>query len=79
MLFTGCSYIQGYDEEISFEQLPDNIRLLVEEEINAGQIVEIEKEVELFRTTYSIEYVVGEEEWELEYRSDGTLILHEID
>ncbi len=79
LVLSGCSSLFRYEEEITFEQLPENIQQLVLQQIDIEQIVEIEKEEELFRIRYSIEYLNGEEEWELEYSSNGELLSHEPD
>jgi hypothetical protein len=79
LVLAGCSSLLSYEEEISFEQLPEIIQQLVLQEIDVEQIIEIEKEEEFFRIRYSIEYLNGEEEWELEYNNDGELLSHERD
>ena len=74
LLLPACAFILGDEEKMDFESLPANIQQLASVEIGSNQIVEVERERRYGKTIYAINYLVGEDEWEIEYLETGVLI-----
>jgi len=69
--FTGSALA---DVELTFEQLPEPVQKTAVAEVKAGQIVEIERDVENGATVYEIEFVLEGIKYELDIAPDGTLL-----
>jgi hypothetical protein len=79
LLLGACSALGWTEQKISMQDLPNNIRHLAEAEIDGRQVVEVERESTPRRTVYSINYMIGDEEWELEYTESGELLSKELE
>lgn len=61
-------------KNVSVDQLPAPVRATVDRETSGGQIKEIEREDELGKVTYEVEFTVDGKEYALDIAEDGKLL-----
>lgn len=61
-------------DDVAFEDLPPAVQETVTREVGEGEIEDIERDLELGEVVYEVEYVVDQQDYEIEVAEDGTLL-----
>ncbi|MGB0767955.1 MAG: hypothetical protein ACPGYV_09620 [Phycisphaeraceae bacterium] len=82
LLFTGCASLgegNKTEEELTLDQCPPAVQNTIRWLAKDGEITEIERETEDGQTHYEAEFLLAGREYEAEIKSDGTLLIMELD
>ena len=62
------------DDDVSLEELPPAARETVVREVQGGEILEIERDIERGAVVYEVEFRLDAVKYELDVAEDGTLL-----
>lgn len=72
----GCA---GHSKQISANQLPENVKMVVDREVGDGFIEEIQQKERSGVRSYEVEYTKNRQEMELELDQNGKILTKEED
>ncbi|HEY8429380.1 MAG TPA: PepSY domain-containing protein [Sandaracinaceae bacterium] len=64
----------AFADDVTMDQLPDPVRQTMEREIGQGQVGDMERDDDLGRVVYEIEFVENGRKFELDIAEDGRLL-----
>ena len=76
LAFVGCAYFQTTaGEVITLNQLPKAVRVLVDNDLNGGRLVEAKRELRNNKETYAVTYYdMNRVLMKVQYLGDGTVV-----